>query len=59
MESACNVLGDEVPEEVAEFEGEIMDSKAVLLFDLEGVGEYDCVMNLGCECDRRSELDEK
>lgn len=32
----------------------------LLLFDLDGVFVYDgCVTNLGCECERRSELDEK
>jgi hypothetical protein len=60
VESACRVLGDEAFEEVAELVGEIIVLNPVLLLDLDGVCEYDgCVTNFGCECDRRSGLDEK
>ena len=54
------VLGEDAAEELAELVGDTIVLKAVLLFDLDGVFEYeDCVTNLGCEWDRRSELDEK
>jgi len=60
VESACKVLGDDVAEEDVELLGDITGLQPVLLFGLEGVFEYDdCVTNLGCECDRRSGLDEK
>lgn len=60
VDSAINVLGDEGVEEGDEFEGEIMVLKPLLLFDLDGLFEYEgCVTNFGCECDRRSELEEK
>jgi hypothetical protein len=60
VESACNVLGEDVVEEEVELLGETIVLKVVLLFDLDGDFEYeDCVTNLGCEWDRRSGLDEK
>jgi len=59
VESAGIVLGDDCAEEEAELEGDIIEPKPELLFDLDGLEYDDCVTNLGCEWDRRSELDEK
>jgi len=53
------VLGDDCPEEDVELEGDIIEPKPEVLFDLDGLEYDDCVTNLGCEWDRRSELDEK
>ena len=59
-ESACKVLGEDCVEDEVELLGEIIVPNAALLFDLDGVSEYDgCVPNLGCEWDRRNALDEK
>jgi hypothetical protein len=60
VESAVRVLGEEVVEEDGELSGEIIVWKALLLLDLEGAFAYDdWVTNLGCECERRSEPEEK
>ena len=60
VESACRVSGDEAFEEVLEVVGDTRVLKPALLLDLEGFRpKVDCVMNFGCEWERRSELDEK
>jgi hypothetical protein len=54
------VRGDEGADESADMEGEMFLGKLLLLlFDLDGLLNEDCVTNLGCECERRSWLEEK
>jgi hypothetical protein len=49
-ESACKVLGEDCVEEDVELLGDTIVPKPELLFDLDGVFEYDgCVTNFGCE----------
>ena len=59
MESAWMVRGDDAVEESVESLGGGKFPKEELLFDRNEDLEYGCVTNLGCECDRRSVLDEK
>jgi len=53
------VRGDDAVEESVESLGGGKFPKEELLFDRNEDLEYGCVTNLGCECDRRSVLDEK
>lgn len=60
MESACNVWGEDSPDEVLELVGETVVLKEALLLDLGALcPKEDCVMNFGWEWDRRSEVEEK
>ena len=60
VESAVRVRGEDGTDEEAEWGGETTVLKLLLLFDLDGVFEYDdCVTNLGWEWDRRRGLEEK